>query len=245
MFRELYYAQFSVSAFTLLHFILYNRITCVCVTIELVTRYSLEHVREDFPIYTSLFIDVHHIGKLSMASLFCSFVTFSKEKCNISPRYPKVTEYFPLTSCKRDIRSHLRTVKVSQTSILSEKDLILAPTGQFNEDGTNMTICPRHRAEHGMFWPPSRKCAHPLHGNRKGKPERGATLEMSKEIMLKWNTLIPVGAGKRGIYSCLPHFKILNAPLVQSQSQDCSEEGVGVGNKQQSFTGEVTILRSE
>ena len=150
-----------------------------------------------------------------MASLFCSFGTFSKEKCNISPRYPKATEYFPLTSCKKDIRSHLRTVKVSQTSILTEKDLILARTGQLNEDGTNMTVCPKHRAEHGMFWRPSRKCVHPLHGNRKGKPEGRATLEMSKEIMLKWNTLVPVGAGKRGIYSCLPHFKILNAPLVQ------------------------------
>jgi len=40
-----------------------------------------------------------------------------------------------------------------------------------------------------------RKCAHPVHGNRKGKPERVATLEMSKEIMSKWNTLVPVGAG--------------------------------------------------
>ena len=88
----------------------------------------------------------------SMALLFCSFGTFLKEKCNISPRYPKVTEYFPLTSCKKDIQSHLRTIKVSQTSILTEKDLILARTGQFNEDGTNMTVCPKHRAEHGMFW---------------------------------------------------------------------------------------------
>ena len=52
---------------------------------------------------------------------------------------------------KKDIRSHLGTVNVSQTSIPTEKDLILARTGKFNEDGTNMTICPRHCAEHGMF----------------------------------------------------------------------------------------------
>ena len=103
----------------------------------------------------------------------------------------------------------MRTVKVSQTSILTEKDLILVRTGQFNEDATNMTICPRHRAEHGTFWRPSRICVHPLHGNRKGKPERGATLDMSKEIMSKWNTLVPVGAGKGGKYSCLPRFKTL------------------------------------
>ena len=143
-----------------------------------------------------------------MASLFCSFATFSKEKCSISPRYPGVTEYFPLTSCKKDIRSHLKTVKVSQTSILTEKDLILARAGKFNEDGSSMTICPRHRAENGMFWRPRRKCAHPFHGNRKGKPERGVTLEMSKEIMSKWNTLVPVGAGKGGIYTCLTYFEI-------------------------------------
>ena len=34
-------------------------------------------------------------------------------------------------------------------------------------------ICPAHRAELGTFLQPRRKCAHPLHGNWKGKPERG------------------------------------------------------------------------
>ena len=131
-----------------------------------------------------------------MASLSCSFATFSENKCDRSPRYPGVTEFFPLTSCQKDIKSHLRTVKVSQTSILTEKDLILARTGNFDEDGANMTICPRHRAKLGVFWRPSRKCMHPLHGDRKGKPERGVNLEISKGIMAKWSALIPVGAGK-------------------------------------------------
>ena len=108
-----------------------------------------------------LYISIH-IRKLSMASLFCSFVTFSKEKCDISRRYHGITEYFSLASCKKDIQSHLKAVKVSQTNILTEKDLILARTGQFDEDGTNMTICPRHRAEHGIFWRPRRKCVHPI-----------------------------------------------------------------------------------
>ena len=131
-----------------------------------------------------------------MASLSCSFATFSKNRCDISPRYPGVTEFFPLTSCQKDIKSHLRIVKVSQNSILTEKDLILARAGRFDEDGANMTICPRHRAELGIFWRPSRKCAHPFHGDRKGKPERRVNLEMSKGIIAKWSTLIPVGAGK-------------------------------------------------
>ena len=68
--------------------------------------------------------------------------------------------FFPLTSCKTDIRSHLGTIKVGQTT-------------NFCEDGANMTICPAYRTGIGTFWRPQRKCVHLLHGNRKGKPERG------------------------------------------------------------------------
>ena len=131
-----------------------------------------------------------------MASLSCSFEAFSTSRCDISRRFPGITEFFPLSSCQKDIKAHLRTVKVSQTSVLTEKDLILARTGHFNEDGNKMTICPRHRAELGTFWRPGRKCAHPLHGDHRGKPERGANLEICKGIMKKWRTLIPIGAGK-------------------------------------------------
>ena len=131
-----------------------------------------------------------------MASLSCSFAAHSQKTCDVSNRYPGVKEFFPLTTCKKDIRSHLRTIKVGQTSLPTEKDLILARTGHFREDGANMTICPARRAELGIFWRPRRKCAHPLHGNRKGKPGRGASLAMSEEIMAKWNTLVPIGAGK-------------------------------------------------
>ena len=59
-----------------------------------------------------------------------------------------------------------------------------------------MAICPAHRAELGIFWRPHRKRAHPLQGNRKGKPGRGASLAMRKEIMAKWNTRVPIGAGE-------------------------------------------------
>ena len=87
-----------------------------------------------------------------MASLSCSFVTFSNKGCNISKRFPGVTEYFPLTSCHQDIKAHLRAVNVSQTSILTEKDLILARSGHFEEEGLNMTVCPKHRASRGSQW---------------------------------------------------------------------------------------------
>ena len=159
---------------------------------------------------------------------------FKKEKCNIL--YFHVTResrnIFPWRLVKKnekDIRSDLRTAKVSQTRILTEKDLILACTGQFKEDGINMTMCPRNMACFGDRVE-NVTCAHPVHGNRKGKPERGATLGMSKEIMSKWNTFVPVGAGKAGIYTCLPYFKISWCPLglVETWSRDRSEEGVGV-----------------
>jgi len=46
------------------------------------------------------------------------------------------------------------------------------------------------------MWSTSKKCAHPLHGTRKKKLERGAGLDMSKYIMAKWNVLVPVGEGR-------------------------------------------------
>jgi len=77
---------------------------------------------------------------------------------------------------------------VSQTSILTERDLILARSGHFEEeDGAKL----------GIFWRPGRKCTHLLHGGRKGRPEREANLQMCKEAMKEWRVLIPVGAGNR------------------------------------------------
>jgi len=58
-----------------------------------------------------------------------------------------------------------------------------------------MTICPKHRAELGKYWRSSKKCQHPLHEKGNFKPERGANLKMSKEIMRKWKALVPIGAG--------------------------------------------------
>ena len=102
-----------------------------------------------------------------------------------------------MTSCKKDIISHLRTIKVvSQISLPTERDLIVARTVHFREDGADMTIYPGHPSDLGIFWPPRRKCAHPLNGNQKSKPGRRANIAMSEEIMAKWNTLVPIGAGK-------------------------------------------------
>ena len=81
---------------------------------------------------------------------------------------------------------------MSQTTVSTEKDLILQRVGLFGDNGAT-----RHRSELGLMWRSSRKCAHPLHGTRKNKPERGAGLDMSKYIMATWNVLVPVGAGRK------------------------------------------------
>ena len=109
--------------------------------------------------------------------------------------YPWVTEYFSLTSCKTG-----HPVASEDSQGITERNP--------NKDGSKVTICPRHRVEHGMFRLPSRKCAHSLHGNHKGKPERGASgIGGEQKFMSKWSTFVPVGAGKGGIYTCLPCFK--------------------------------------
>ena len=129
------------------------------------------------------------------AQLSCSFSSHSKSTCDFSARFPGKNELFPLSSCTRDIKSHLRQLKVAQTSVRSEKDLILARVGFFDVMGDDMTVCPKHRAALGTWWRPSLKCYHPLHGIKRRKPERGASLQMCKEILEKWRVLVPVGAG--------------------------------------------------
>ena len=78
----------------------------------------------------------------------------------------------------------------------SEKELIPARVGLFNMDGDQFTICPKDRAQLGVKFRPKKKCQHPLHGHRKSKPDRAVNLKMLKEIKAKWNTVVPIGAGK-------------------------------------------------
>ena len=102
----------------------------------------------------------------------------------------------PLASCMDSIKEHLRDVNVSHRCVSSEKELILARVGLFGgSEGHYSTVCPKHRARLGVKFRPSTKCQHPLHGNRRGKVERGVNLKMAREVKAKWNTVVPVGAG--------------------------------------------------
>ena len=85
------------------------------------------------------------------AQLSCSFASHSNSACNLSARFPGKNEFFPLSSCTKDIRSHLRQLKVSQTSVVLEKHLILARAGIFDLEGNDMTVCPKHRSALGTW----------------------------------------------------------------------------------------------
>ena len=131
-----------------------------------------------------------------MAQLPCSFATYCGSQCDVSSRWPGRQQLIPLNSCTDNIKEHLRDLKVFQTSVLSEKQLILARVGLFGDsDGRDFTICPKHRAELEVRFRPSKKCQHPLHANRRRKVERGINLTMAKEIKAKWGTVVPVGSG--------------------------------------------------
>ena len=96
-----------------------------------------------------------------MFQLSCSFVSYSDAKCDVSARYPGGNEFFTLFSCEKDVKSHLRQLKVPQTCVRSEKELILA-RGLFDQDEADETVCPKHRAALGTRWRQNLKCHHEI-----------------------------------------------------------------------------------
>ena len=108
----------------------------------------------------------------AMANLSCSFASHCDSYCDISSRG---NELLPLSSCSRDVSAHLQQISVSHQSVSSEKELSLARAGLFDESGRDFTICPKHWDKLGVKFNASIKCQHPLHGNRKGKRERGVS----------------------------------------------------------------------
>ena len=128
--------------------------------------------------------------------LKCSLGRGESTRSGLPPKYSLLKEYIPIASCERDIKLHLKNLKVSGKSVSSESELILLTTGHFNEQGEGMTFCPKHRDLLGLNWRPSCFCLHPLHGSRKGKWDRGVSKNISEEIMKRWKKLVPVGSSK-------------------------------------------------
>lgn len=114
-----------------------------------------------------------------------------------------------------------RNNQVQASKHRSEKDLILARVGFFDVMGDDMTVCPKHRAALGTWWRPSLKCYHPLHGIKRRKPERGASLQMCKEIIEKWRVLVPIGAGQKNTKDARTEKGSLFVKNGELKNKDC------------------------
>ena len=77
-----------------------------------------------------------------MSHFLCSFAVHCTSVCDKSTRYPDRTECFPLNSCVSDVKAHLRELQTTQSCVTSERELILARVGLFDEKGEDMVICP-------------------------------------------------------------------------------------------------------
>lgn len=131
---------------------------------------------------------------MGMASLKCSFGSYSKKNCGISHRYKGQTSLLPLHACQKDVTDHLRGCFSTIVNELVEWQLCLLRIGLFEENGDSFTICPLHRDEFGLGWRPSKICKHPLH-DCKQKPAKGVTSDMSMEIYKSWEVLLEIGQG--------------------------------------------------
>ena len=55
--------------------------------------------------------------------LSCSFASYSDARCDISARYPGGNEFCTLSSCEKDVKSHLRQLKVPQRLFGQKRNL--------------------------------------------------------------------------------------------------------------------------
>ena len=117
-------------------------------------------------------------------------------------------EVVPLSSCCKDISSHLKALKIPK-NITSEVSLILSRIGDFSHDPKRLTICPSHRAAFGVGWKrTAERCQTPLeiagHSCSKDrrpttcpKGDRGLGYYQSKKIFESVRVLVPVGSGMK------------------------------------------------
>jgi len=137
-----------------------------------------------------------------MASLRCSIAKLSKdlEECGSHPSMPGVEEYCGLSSCSKDVTAHLRQYKASSKGVNFEWQVILARVGKFEvlnleKCPAQLTVCPLHRANLGIYWKPKHNCQHPQH-KTKAKAIRGVTFDVSRSLQKQFGILIPIGSSK-------------------------------------------------
>lgn len=139
----------------------------------------------------------------------CSFADKDpNHPCGLTPQNPTDTQVVPLSTCKRDMSSHLQSLGIVASatgpSMVSESDLILNRCGMFNVDeetAQSLTVCPVHRRSLTLEWTGRTRnyCAYPLH--KKGKPKistnnRRINKVFSEEIFTLHDSVVPIGSGE-------------------------------------------------
>lgn len=151
------------------------------------------------------------LGSTSI-KMICSF-SESDPGCSCGPddRNPSDSKIVTLSSCSRDVSSHLYSLglvtkrSVEKQTPVSEVELILNRAGMFDTTpGTiaDLTICPRHRYQLTFNWQgtKSTSCAYPTHksSGKKAKTRR-TNKTISEEIHKFHSAVVPIGSCK---YSC-------------------------------------------
>ncbi|EDO33434.1 predicted protein [Nematostella vectensis] len=106
-----------------------------------------------------------------------------------------------LKDCNKDIHGHKKLLNISDKSLQTEFELLLARAGLF-ENGVlydSLTICPRHRDLHGIRFRLNKTyCVVPAtwadHRSANPLGDKGITFLQSKALQAKVHQLIPVGS---------------------------------------------------
>ena len=153
--------------------------------------------------------------------MICSF-NESDPGCSCGPddRNPSDSKIVTLSSCSRDLSSHLLSLGLvakrskKEQTLVSEVDLILNRAGMFDTTPAtiaDLTICPRHRYHLTLNWPGSKneRCAYPTQKSsgkkKKGKAvTRRANKTFSEEINRIHSATVPIGSCEYSlIYFCV------------------------------------------
>ncbi|XP_071150629.1 uncharacterized protein [Mytilus edulis] len=137
----------------------------------------------------------------------------SSSSCGLHPRHPKDTTTVKLSSCNKDIKTHLQNLKLAvggrcggldthNSEITTEADLLCRSVALFTTN-TSLTVCPFYRYTLGLDYRQGKTCLHPDHEG-KGKTFRGLSSFQSQRILEEYSLFIPVGSGI--CYQC--HLKL-------------------------------------
>ena len=126
-------------------------------------------------------------------------VSFFNKNADGCGDFKREGELVPLSECNADISAHLRRCHLSK-ECLTEKEPILMRAGCFcptEQQVQRMMVCPRHRANLGLYWGNQTRrtpCQYPGHkGKIEGvKSDRAFTVKLAKEVKDLFGVIVPV-----------------------------------------------------